>query len=165
MKVEGTRGVPKRHFRPKLAPLFLLGALQAALATDPGEAWFTEGAGYGAPPVGIWWLPSASLCPVLKAKLPDALKALESRSFEALDLKMLLAYAGARCKGKYGQLPYLVRAVTAAGDGHLDAGVSHGEIWMRFAGLGGKYPFEKTPVVLWLSEPPVRVHVTVSIVE
>lgn len=150
----------------KLLPVFAAALILAgnAQAADPGEAWFTEG-GASTPPVGIWWLPSASLCPVLKDELPEAVKALESRSFEALDLKTLTAYAGGRCKGKYGELPYLVRAVSTAGEGHLDAGVSHGEIWMRFAGMGGRYPFEKTPVVLWLSAAPSQVHISASIVE
>ncbi len=144
----------------------LAGSLcQAAVAADPGEAWFTETAGSGIPPDGVQWLPAAGLCPVLKPELPGAVQALESKSFEALDLKALLAYAGPRCKGKYGQLPYLVRAVTAAGEGHLDAGLLRGELWMRYAGLGGRYPFEKTPVVLWLDAAPSQVHISVSIVE
>jgi|GEM_PF-5610890 len=147
-----------------LAALAMAGFAYAALAADPGEAWFTEG-GTGNPPVGIWWLPPASHCPVLKDKLPDAVKALAEKPFEPLTAKTLSRYAGGSCKGKYGQLPYLVRAVTTAGEGRLDAGVSHGDIWMRFAGMGEKDPFEKTPVVLWLSEPPKQVHISVSLVE
>lgn len=147
------------------AALLLAGASQIASAADPGEAWFTEDGGSGNPPAGIRWLPAASLCPVLKGELPRAVKELESKSFEALTAKTLAAYAGPACKGKYGQLPYLVRAVSTAGDGRLDAGVSHGEIWMRFAGMGEKDPFEKTPVVLWLSDPPTQLHISVSIVE
>lgn len=145
--------------------IVLAGVCPAALADDPGEAWITETSGSGVPPEGVQWLSSASLCPVLKAALPEAVKALESRAFAALDLKGLAAYAGPGCKGKYGQLPYLVRAVSAAGEGHLDAGLLHGELWMRYAGLGGRYPFEKTPVVLWLYGPPSRVRISVSIVE
>lgn len=148
-----------------LAGLVLVGAVFGALAEDPGEAWFTEGGGSGKPPEGVSWLPAASLCLVLKSKLPEAAMELDSRSFEALTAKTLVSYAGTACKGKYGQLPYLVRAVSAAGDGRLDAGISHGEIWVRFAGMGGKNPFEKTPVVLWLSESPSKVHISVSIVE
>lgn len=143
----------------------LAGTLQAALAADPGEAWFTGTAASGVPPDEVQWLLPAGLCPVLKDEVPEAVKALQSRSFIALDLKGLTAYAGARCKGKYGQLPYLVRAVSAAGEGHLDAGLLRGELWMRYAGMGGRYPFEKTPVVLWLSTAPSRVHISASIVE
>ena len=151
---------------PILAAAFILaGNFQAALAADPGEAWFTETAGSGVPPDGVRWLPSASLCTVLKDELPEAVKALESRSFEALDLKTLTVYAGVHCKGKYGQLPYLVRAVSAAGEGRLDAGLLRGQVWMRYAGLGGRYPFEKTPVVLWLYTAPSQVHVSAGIVE
>lgn len=151
---------------PILATAFILaGNAQAALAASPGEAWFTEATGSGAPPDGVQWLPSANLCPVLKDALPEAVKALEFRSFEALDLKMLVVYGGTHCKGKYGQLPYLVRAVSAAGEGHLDAGLLHGQVWMRYAGLGGRYPFEKTPVVLWLYAAPSQVHISASVVE
>lgn len=154
----------------KLLPVFaaaiiLAGNFQTAQATDPGETWFTETAASGAPPDGVQWLPSGSLCPVLKEELPEAVKALEPRSFQALDLKMLAAYAGKRCKGKYGQRPYLVRAVSAAGEGHFDAGVLNGEVWMRYAGMDGRDPFEKTPVVLWLYTAPSRVHISASIVE
>ena len=148
------------------AALILAGSFQVALAADPGEAWFTETAVSGVPPEGVQWLPSASQCPVLKDELPAAVKALESRPFEALDLKTLTAYAGTRCKGKYGQLPYLVRAVSAAGEGHLDAGLLNGQVWMRCAGLGARSPsFEKTPVVLWLYVAPSQVHISSSIVE
>ena len=147
------------------AASMLAGNSPATLAADPGEAWFTETAGSGVPPDGVRWLPPASLCPVLKGKLPQATQALESRSFAALDLKTLAAYAGTGCKGRYGQLPYLVRAVSAAGEGHLDAGLLRGQVWMRYAGLGGRYPFEKTPVVLWLYAAPSQVHISVSIVE
>lgn len=151
---------------PILAVVFVLaGNSQAALAADPGEAWFTEAAGSGVAPDGVQWLSPTGLCPVLKDAVPEAVKALESRSFEALDLKTLAVYAGTRCKGKYGQLPYLVRAVSAAGEGHLDAGLLHGQVWMRYAGLGGRYPFEKTPVVLWLYAAPSQVHISASIVE
>ena len=147
------------------AAWMLMGNPQAALAADPGEAWFTETAGSGVAPDGVRWLPSTSLCPVLKDKLPQAAQALESRSFAALDLKTLAVYAGASCKGIYGQFPYLVRAVSAAGEGHLDAGLLHGQVWIRYAGLGGRYPFEKTPVVLWLYAAPSEVHINASIVE
>ena len=151
---------------PILAAAFILvGNAQAALAADPGEAWFTETAGSGVPPDGVRWLPSASLCTVLKDELPEAVKALRSRSFEALDLQTLAVYAGIGCKGIYGQLPYLVRAVTAAGEGRLDAGLLHGQLWMRYAGMGGRYPFEKTPVVLWLYAAPSQVHISAGIVE
>lgn len=153
----------------KLLPVFIavliLAGSQAALAADPGETWFTEGAALGMPPEGVQWLLPTSLCPVRKAKLAEAVQALESKSFEALDLKTHVAYAGVRCKGKYGQRPYLVRAVSAAGEGHLDAGLLKGQVWMHYAGLGGRYPFEKTPVVLWLYAVPTEVHVTASIVE
>jgi hypothetical protein len=102
---------------------------------------------------------------VLKDKLAEAVKALESQAFTALDAKTLVSYAGTRCKGKYGQFPFLVRAVSAAGEGHLDAGLLRGQVWMHFAGMGGRYPFEQTPVVLWLYAAPSQVHVSASIVE
>lgn len=154
----------------RLLPVFtaafiLAGNFQVARAADPGEAWLTETAASGVPPDGVQWLPLASQCPVLKTQLPAAGQALQSRSIVALDLKTLAAYAGPHCKGKYGQLPYLVRAVSVAGEGHLDAGLLHGQLWMRYAGLGGRYPFEKTPVVLWLDVGPSQVHVIASIVE
>lgn len=148
-----------------LAALMISLAVFSALAADPGEAWFTDTATPGVPPEGVDWLPSGSLCPLLKGELAEAVKALESKSFEALDLKSLAAYGGPGCKGRYGQLPYLVRAVSTAGEGRLDAGLLHGEVWMRFAGLGGRDPFEKTPVVLWLYAAPSRVHISASIVE
>lgn len=150
---------------PVLVGVFVLASLcQLARAADPGEAWFTE-SGSGVAPDGVLWLSSASLCPVLKDKLPEALESLESRSFAALDAKSLVAYAGSHCKGRYAQLPFLIRAVSAAGEGHLDAGLLQGQVWMRYAGVGGKYPFEKTPVVLWLYAAPTRVHISVSIVQ
>lgn len=150
--------------RPGLlvAILFSLASVsQAALAVDPGEAWSTE-SGSGVPPDGVQWLPSASLCAVVKDKLAEAVKALDSRSFAALDAKSLVAYAGTRCKGKYAQLPFLVRAVSSIGEGHLEAGLMQGQVWMRFTGVGGKHPFEKTPVVLWLYAAPSQLHVTAS---
>ena len=153
--------------RSLLTLFLLLGfalASQLVRAADPGEAWLTESTGSGLPPEDVQWLSSESLCPVLKAKLPEAVKALDARSFAPLDLKSLLAYAGAGCKGKYAQLPFLVRAVSTAGEGHLDAGLLQGQVWMRYAGMGGQHPFEKTPVVLWLYAAPSRIHVTASLV-
>ena len=147
---------------PIFAAVFLMaGNSEIALAADPGEAWFTE----SAVPEAVAWLPSESLCPVLKGKQAEAVKALESQPFAALDLKSLTVYAGSRCKGKYGQLPFLVRAVSAAGEGHLDVGLLQGQVWIRYAGLGGRYPFEKTPVVLWLDAAPSQVHIIASVVE
>ncbi|HEV2109896.1 MAG TPA: hypothetical protein VGT99_00970 [Gammaproteobacteria bacterium] len=140
-------------------------AMQAGLAADPGESWFTEGAGSGNPPDGVQWLAPQSLCRVLPARLAQAVQVLEARSFTPLTARSLPLYAAASCKGKYGQSPYLVRAVSAAGEGRLDAGLQGGELWMRYAGLGGKNPFEKTPVILWLSSPPLEVHISASIVE
>ena len=136
-----------------------------AWAADPGEAWFTEGTGSGVPPQDVQWLAPGSVCPVPQEKLAETVQALASKSSLSLTLKTLLSYAGPSCKGKYGQRPYLVRAVSAAGDGRLDAGLLRGEVWMRYAGLGGRHPFEKTPVVLWLYAPPSRVHISVGIVE
>jgi hypothetical protein len=154
----------------KLLPASIMGlvlacSLQGALAADPGEAWFTDTAGSGVPPDGVRWLAPGSACPVLKAKLSQAVQALASESDVALTAKTLPLYAAPSCKGKYGQFPFLVRAVSTAGEGHLDTGLLGGEVWMRFAGVGGRYPFEKTPVVLWLYAPPARVHVSASIVE
>jgi len=151
---------------PAFAAAFILaGIFQVALAADPGEAWLTESAAPVVPPDGVDWLAPGSLCPVLKDKLPQAVQALESDSYSALTAKTLLLYAGRSCKGKYGQLPFLARAVSAAGEGHLDAGLLRGEVWMRYAGMGGRHPFEKTPVVLWLYAAPSKVHVSASTVE
>lgn len=147
---------------PIFAAVFLLaGNSEIALAADAGEVWLTQGAA----PEEVKWLPLESLCPILKGKQAEAVRALESRPFAALDLKSLTAYAGPRCKGRYGQLPFLVRAVSAAGEGHLDAGLLQRQVWMRYAGLGSRYPFEKTPMVLWLDAAPSQVHVTASVVE
>jgi len=154
----------------KLLPVFAVALIlacisHAALAADPGEAWLTETAGSGVPPEGVAWLAPGSLCPVLKDKLPQALQALASHSYVPLSVKTLPFYASRSCKGRYGQFPYLVRAVSADGEGRLDAGLLHGEVWIRYAGMGGRYPFGKTPVVLWLCAPPSKLHVSVSIVE
>jgi hypothetical protein len=136
-----------------------------ALAADPGEPWLTQESGSGAPPDTVRWLAPRSLCHIPAAKLPQAVQTLGSKSFVALTAKTLVLYAGASCKGHYGEFPYLVRAVSTAGDGRLDAGLLGSELWMRYAGLGGQYPFEKTPVVVWLDAPPTHVHVSASIVE
>ena len=150
---------------PVLAALILVGISRIALAADPGEAWFTETAGAGVTPDGVEWVAPGSLCSVLKDKLPHAVKALESESYALLTAKTLIFYAGISCKSKYGQFPFLVRAVSAAGEWHLDAGLLRKEVWMRYAGMGSRYPFEKTPVVLWLYTAPSRVNISVSIVE
>jgi hypothetical protein len=154
----------------KLLPAFIAGlvlacSLQDALAADPGEVWLTETTGSGVPPDEVRWLAPGSVCAVLDGKLPQAVQALMSESYAALNAKTLPFYAAPSCKGRYGQLPFLVRAVSAAGEGQLDAGLLGGEVWMRYAGMGGRYPFEQTPVVLWLYGPPIRVHICVSIVE
>jgi hypothetical protein len=142
----------------------LLGCvLCTAWAADPGEQWFTADA--AAPPDTVQWLAPASLCQVSPAKLGESVQLLSFNPFVALTAKTLVDYAGSSCKGKYGQLPYLVRAVSSAGEGQLEAGRLNGDLWIRYAALGGKYPFEKTPVVLWLDVPPVEVHVSVSLVE
>jgi len=145
--------------------LVLLGALAlpAALAADPGESWFTQDT--AASPDQVRWLAPRNLCRIPAAKLPQAVQSLGSRSFVALTAKTLMSYTGASCKGHYGEFPYLVRAVSTAGDGRLDAGLLGGELWMQYAGMGGRFPFEKTPVVVWLDAPPTQVHVSVSIVE
>jgi hypothetical protein len=140
-------------------------SMQVVLAADPGEGWFTETAGSGNPPDGVQWLPPENLCQVLPARLVQVVQVLETKAFEPLTAKSLSLYAAASCKGKYGERPYLVRAVSAAGEGRLDAGLQGGELWMRYAGMGGKGPFEKTPVILWLVSPPANVHISVSIVE
>lgn len=135
---------------------------RAALAADPGEPWLT---GSAAPPDGVQWLASGSLCLVVPDKLSEAVRRVASKPFAPLTAQSLVMYAGVTCKGRYGQFPYLVRAVSTAGEGHLDAGVLQGELWLRFAGMGGHHPFEKTPVVLWLYGPPTQVHVIASVVE
>ena len=154
---------------PSIRNAFMIAALvcsmQAVLAADPGERWFTESAGSGNPPDGVRWLAPESLCQVLPARLAQAVQVLETKPFAPLTAKSLSLYAAASCKGKYGERPYLVRAVRAAGEGQLDAGLQGGALWMRYAGLGGKNPFEKTPVILWLASAPARVHISVSIVE
>lgn len=136
-----------------------------ALAADPGEAWFTETAGSGTPPEQVQWLPLERLCKVLPKELSPSVRLLASKPSVALNAKTLVRYAGKGCRGKYGQRPYLVRAVSAAGEGRLDAGWLDGAVWMRFAGLGGQHPFEKTPVVVWLELPPQSVHISVSFIE
>lgn len=146
-----------------VAAALLSASLQAALAADPGEQWLTADA--EAAPDAVQWLAPASLCRVLPARLGESVQQLSSRPFLPLTAKSLLDYASSSCKGKYGQRPYLVRAVSSAGEGRLDAGRLKGDLWIRYAALGGKYPFEKTPVVLWLDAPPVKVHVSVSLVE
>lgn len=143
----------------------MLVAVCRVCAADPGDTWLTETHGSGVPPDGVVWLAPGSQCRVAQDKLPQAVGALGSNAFVALTAAGLASYVGAACKGKYGQIPYLVRAVSTAGEGHLDAGLFHGDLWVRFAGLGGRDPFEKTPVVLWLYAPPALVHVSASIVE
>ena len=150
------------HSSPAWLALILVAAFHGAWAADPGDAWLTDSA---APPEEVQWLASESLCHLVQGKLPQALRALGSKPFLLLTAESQVAYAGASCKGKYGQFPYLVRAVSTAGQGRLDAGLLQGELWLRFAGMGGQYPFEKTPVVLWLYGPPTQVHVIASIVE
>lgn len=150
----------------RLSLVVMLAALAwPALAADPGEAWLTPASGSGVPPDSVQWLASRSLCHIPAAKLALAVQSLGSRSFVALTAKTLALYADASCKGHYGEFPFLVRAVSTAGDGRLDAGLLGGELWMRYAGMGGQHPFEKTPAVVWLLMPPTLVHVSASIVE
>ena len=78
-------------------------AMQAALAADPGESWFTHDAGSGNPPDGMSWLAPESLCRVPPARLAQAVQALEARSFEPLTARSLPLYAATACKGKYGE--------------------------------------------------------------
>ena len=150
--------------RRVLAAALLISAFHVALAADPGEQWVTETSGSGSPPEQVQWLAPESLCRVSPDKLAQALRQLESQPFVALTAVTLPLYVAASCKGKYGQFPYLVRAVSTAGEGRLEAGLLKGELWLRYAGLGGSYPFEKTPVVLWLYAPPAKLHISASLV-
>lgn len=162
VKPEVRGQVLSKRIRESLAcAALMLVAVCRSAAADPGDDWLTKPAD---PPDGAQWLAPASLCRLNPGKLPSALEALGSKAFEPLTADTVVSYAGVSCKGRYGQRPYLVRAVSTAGEGRLDAGLFHGELWLRFAGLGGRYPFEKTPVVLWLYGPPARVHVIANLV-
>jgi hypothetical protein len=147
-----------------IASVILGSALHTAWAADPGASWFTE-SGSGVPPRQVQWLAAESLCRVLPERLSRSVQSLASKPFIPLTAKALAFYGGAACKGQDGQRPYLVRAVTTAGEGTLDAGRLDGDLWMRYSALGGAHPFEKTPVILWLDAPPASVHISVSLVE
>ena len=136
----------------------------AVVAAGPGAAWLTDNLVPGVAD-GMQWSPDRDLCPVLPAKLLEAVHALQKVSFVALSSMAAQSLVGPACIPAAGLKPYLLRGVTYAGDGRLGAGRLGDEVWVVYAGLGSNPRFEQAPVVVYLAAAPDKVHVAVAVVE